>query len=61
VGALLVATGLTVITPIVNVVSLREHVSTALETEGIGNDVTASIAAVVIFEELLLVSRCGHD
>jgi NhaP-type Na+/H+ or K+/H+ antiporter len=54
IGALLVATGPTVITPIVEVVSLREHVSAALETEGIVNDVTAAIAAVVIFETILL-------
>nr|WP_267161779.1 cation:proton antiporter [Halovenus salina] len=54
IGALLVATGPTVITPIVNVVYLREHVSAALETEGIVNDVTAAVAAVVIFETILL-------
>jgi NhaP-type Na+/H+ or K+/H+ antiporter len=61
VGALLVATGPTVITPIVNVVYLREHVSTALETEGIVNDVTAAIAAVVIFEEILLREGFGPN
>lgn len=54
VGALLVATGPTVITPILEVVRVREHVAAALETEGIINDVTAAIAAVVIFETLLL-------
>ena len=54
IGALLVATGPTVITPILEVVTVREHVSAALETEGIINDVTAAIAAVVIFETLLL-------
>ena len=53
-GALLVATGPTVITPILEVVRVREHVSAALETEGIINDVTAAITAVVIFETLLL-------
>ncbi|WP_336327886.1 cation:proton antiporter domain-containing protein [Halovenus sp. HT40] len=53
-GALLVATGPTVITPILEVVRVREHVSAALETEGIVNDVTAAIMAVVIFETLLL-------
>jgi len=53
-GALLVATGPTVITPILEVVRVREHVAAALETEGIINDVTAAIAAVVIFETLLL-------
>jgi len=54
VGALLVATGPTVITPILEVVRVREHVGAALETEGIVNDVTAAIAAVVIFEVLLV-------
>ena len=61
VGALLVATGPTVITPIVNVMYLREHVSAALETEGIVNDVTAAIAAVVIFEEVLLLEEFGPN
>ena len=54
IGALLIATGPTVITPILEVVRVREHVATALETEGIVNDVTAAIVAVVIFETLLL-------
>ena len=53
-GALLVATGPTVITPILEVVRVREHVAAALETEGIINDVTAAIAAVIIFDTLLL-------
>jgi NhaP-type Na+/H+ or K+/H+ antiporter len=53
-GALLVATGPTVITPILEVVRVREHVAAAMETEGIINDVTAAITAVVIFEILLL-------
>lgn len=50
VGALLVATGPTVITPILEVVRVREHVASVLESEGLINDVTAAIAAVVIFE-----------
>ena len=50
VGALLVATGPTVITPILEVVKVREPVAAALETEGIVNDVSAAIAAVVVFE-----------
>lgn len=54
VGALLVATGPTVVTPILEVVPVREHVATALEGEGIINDVTAAIAAVVIYETLVL-------
>ncbi|TQQ82776.1 potassium transporter [Halonotius terrestris] len=52
VGALLVATGPTVITPILSVVPVRDRVAAALETEGIVNDVTAAILAVVIFELL---------
>jgi NhaP-type Na+/H+ or K+/H+ antiporter len=54
IGALLVATGPTVITPILEIVRVRDHVATALETEGIVNDVTAAIVAVVVFETLLL-------
>jgi NhaP-type Na+/H+ or K+/H+ antiporter len=54
VGALLVATGPTVVTPILEVVRVREHVASALETEGIVNDVTAAIAAAVLFETMVL-------
>ncbi|WP_323674498.1 cation:proton antiporter [Halorubellus sp. PRR65] len=54
IGALLVATGPTVITPILAVVPVRDRVAAALETEGIVNDVTAAIMAVVIFETLRL-------
>ncbi|WP_254534852.1 cation:proton antiporter domain-containing protein [Halomarina litorea] len=50
VGALLIATGPTVITPILKVVPVRDRVGAALETEGIVNDVTAAILAVVIFD-----------
>jgi len=50
VGALLIATGPTVITPILAVVPVRDRVAAALETEGIVNDVTAAILAVVIFK-----------
>jgi NhaP-type Na+/H+ or K+/H+ antiporter len=53
IGALLVATGPTVITPILEVVPARDRVEAALETEGIVNDVTAAILAVVIFEAIL--------
>jgi len=52
IGALLVATGPTVITPILNVVPVRDRVATALETEGIVNDVSAAIIAVVVFETI---------
>lgn len=51
---MLVATGPTVITPVLEVVNVREHVAAARETEGLINDVTAAIAAVVVFETLLL-------
>ena len=54
VGALLVATGPTVITPILSVVPVRDRVAAALETEGIVNDVSAAIMAVVIFETIRL-------
>ncbi len=50
VGALLVATGPTVITPILEVVPVRRQVAAALETEGIVNDVTAAVLAVVLFK-----------
>jgi NhaP-type Na+/H+ or K+/H+ antiporter len=50
IGSLLIATGPTVITPILEVVNVRDRVAAALETEGIVNDVTAAILAVVIFE-----------
>ncbi len=52
VGALLVATGPTVITPILAVVPVREDVATTLEVEGIVNDVTAAILAIVIFKAM---------
>jgi NhaP-type Na+/H+ or K+/H+ antiporter len=52
IGALLVATGPTVITPILQVVPVRDRVATALETEGIVNDVTAAILAAVIFKSI---------
>lgn len=53
IGALLVATGPTVITPILSVVPVRDRVAAALETEGIVNDVSAAIVAVVIFEIII--------
>ena len=49
-GALLVATGPTVVTPILDVVPVRDRVAAALETEGVVNDVTAAVLAVVAFE-----------
>ncbi|AFK21118.1 putative potassium transport protein kefC (plasmid) [Haloferax mediterranei ATCC 33500] len=57
IGSLLVATGPTVITPIMNVVPVRNRVATTLETEGVVNDVTAAILAIVMFEYVLLETR----
>lgn len=54
VGSLLVATGPTVITPILEVVPVRDRVAILLETEGVVNDVTAAILAVVTFEIVIL-------
>jgi NhaP-type Na+/H+ or K+/H+ antiporter/Trk K+ transport system NAD-binding subunit len=54
IGSLLVATGPTVITPIMDVVPVRERVALTLETEGVGNDVTAAILAIVTFEYVVL-------
>ncbi len=54
IGALLVATGPTVITPILQVVPVRDRVAVAMETEGIINDVTAAILAVVVFKIIQL-------
>ncbi|WP_129115539.1 cation:proton antiporter [Halegenticoccus tardaugens] len=52
IGALLVATGPTVITPILAVVPVREKVAVTLETEGIVNDITATILAIVLFKAM---------
>ena len=59
VGSLLVATGPTVIAPILEVVPVRDRVGAALDTEGIVNDVTAAITAVAIFELILLGGEGG--
>ncbi len=58
IGALLVATGPTVITPILAVVPVRDRVAAALETEGIVNDVSAAVFAAVIFK---LISTDGSE
>ena len=57
IGSLLVATGPTVIPPIMNVVPVRDRVASTLETEGVVNDVTAAILAIVTFEFVLLESH----
>ncbi|MFO7793812.1 MAG: cation:proton antiporter [Candidatus Nanohaloarchaea archaeon] len=56
IGALLIATGPTVIKPILDVVHVRQRVEAALETEGIVNDVTAAILALVVYEFVVLES-----
>ncbi|MCX2819635.1 cation:proton antiporter [Haladaptatus sp. F3-133] len=60
-GSLLVATGPTVITPILDVVPVRDPVAAALETEGIVNDVTAAVAAVVFFSLLSSTSASALE
>ncbi len=54
IGALLIATGPTVIKPILDVVNVRNRVEAALETEGIVNDVTAAILALVVYEFVVI-------
>jgi len=60
IGSLLVATGPTVITPILNVVPVRDRVGAALETEGVVNDVTAAILAIVVFEVVVNPDRSNE-
>lgn len=59
IGALLIATGPTVIGPILQVVPVRNHVGSILESEGIINDITAAILAVVIYEVLVHPDGAG--
>ncbi|WP_266075787.1 cation:proton antiporter domain-containing protein [Haladaptatus caseinilyticus] len=54
IGALLVATGPTVVTPILEQTNVREGVKTTLETEGIVNDPVASVLGAVIFSAAAL-------
>lgn len=54
VDALLVETGPTVITPIMDIVAVRERVAATLETERVVNDVTAAFLAIVVFEYVTL-------
>ncbi|GAA0245128.1 cation:proton antiporter [Haladaptatus pallidirubidus] len=57
ISALLVATGPTVITPILEQTDVRENVKTTLETEGIVNDPVASVLGAVIFSAAALGER----
>lgn len=59
VGALLVATGPTVVGPILEVVHAPERVAAAMETEGLVNDVTAAVAAIAVFETFLAGGEPG--
>jgi NhaP-type Na+/H+ or K+/H+ antiporter len=52
IGALLIATGPTVVAPVLAVVPVREEVATTLEVEGIVNDVTAAVLATVLFKAM---------
>jgi len=61
IGSLLIATGPTVVTPILEVVPVRDRVAAALETEGIVNDVTAAIVAVVIFKSIRIRTPHASD
>ena len=57
VSALLVATGPTVISPILEQITVRESVEKLLETEGIVNDPVASVLGAVVFSATLSASR----
>lgn len=50
IGSLTVATGPTVIDPILEIIPVRDRVENALSFEGVVNDVTAAIVAIVAFE-----------
>ncbi|WP_458189517.1 cation:proton antiporter domain-containing protein [Haladaptatus sp. NG-WS-4] len=57
IAALLVATGPTVVTPILEQIAVRDRVETTLETEGIVNDPVASVLGAVIFSAAALGER----
>ena len=59
ISALLIATGPTVITPILEHIRVSERVSSILETEGIINDPVASVLGAVIFSAILSLRRTG--
>ena len=59
VGALLIATGPTVIGPILQVITVRDHVASILEGEGVINDVTAAVLVVVVFEVFVAGNGTG--
>ncbi|MFB6284868.1 MAG: cation:proton antiporter [Halobacteria archaeon] len=54
VSALVIATGPTVITPIMDHVNVRDEVSGLLESEGIIKDVITAIMSIVMFEVVVL-------
>ncbi|MDY6779524.1 MAG: sodium:proton antiporter, partial [Halobacteria archaeon] len=59
ISSLLVATGPTVITPVLSHVNVREGVRGILESEGIINDVSAAILAIVMFEVVVIGDSAG--
>lgn len=61
ISALLVATGPTVIAPVLEQIRVRERVRTLLETEGIVNDPVASVLGAVIFSATLSTTRIGGN
>ncbi|WP_458206743.1 cation:proton antiporter domain-containing protein [Haladaptatus sp. NG-SE-30] len=54
IAALLVATGPTVVEPILEQIEVRDRIETTLQTEGIVNDVVASVLGAVIFSAAAL-------
>ncbi|MFD1588919.1 cation:proton antiporter [Halorientalis brevis] len=60
ISALLVATGPTVITPILEQITVTERVASLLEAEGIINDVSASVLGSALFTVTLLSKRAGR-
>lgn len=63
-GALVSATGPTVITPLVKQIHVNQKISKILETEGVLNDPISVILAALVFEWILLdipgISALGH-
>ena len=57
IAALLVATGPTVVTPVLEQLTVTERVANLLETEGIVNDVTAAVLGSAVFSAVLVSSR----
>lgn len=54
IGALVIATGPSVLIPILDVIDAPESLAAILRTEGVFNDVTAAVLAVAVFEAVTL-------